>query len=69
MKTSDSRKILITINWWLADENDHIETENFIQASPFQFLTNKELKWTWNIDSAKDFVILDCRKHVQMSLR
>lgn len=25
--------ILITINWWLADENDHIEVENFIQAS------------------------------------
>lgn len=24
--------ILITINWWLADENDHIEVENFIQA-------------------------------------
>lgn len=32
MKTSDSTMILITINWWLADENDHIEVENFIQA-------------------------------------
>lgn len=45
--------ILITVIGDYIDENDHIEVGNLIQFP--SLLTNKELKWTLNIDSLARF--------------